>query len=59
LVAPNFGAGAGVAKFPDELAGTLLLSSHLDRQGEDVRGGIKLRPDEGVVIEVTGRAPRR
>jgi alpha-glucosidase len=58
LVALNFGAGAGVAKFPDELAGTLLLSSHLDRQGEDVRGGIKLRPDEGVVIEVTGRAPR-
>ena len=58
LVALNFGTGAGVAKFPDELAGTLLVSSHLDRQGEDVRGGIKLRPDEGVVIEVTGRAPR-
>src|SRR5262245_52572710 len=37
LVALNFGTDAAVAKFPDELAGTLLLSSHLDRQGEDVR----------------------
>ena len=56
LVALNFGMGAGVAKFPDELAGTLLLSSHLDRQGEEVRGGIKLRPEEGVVIEIAGKA---
>jgi alpha-glucosidase len=56
LVALNFGMGVGVAKFPDELAGTLLLSSHLDRQGEEVRGGIKLRPEEGVVIEIAGKA---
>jgi alpha-glucosidase len=56
LVALNFGMGAGVAKFPDELAGTLLLSSHLDRRGEEVRGGIKLRPEEGVVIEIAGKA---
>ena len=42
LVALNFGMGTAIAKFPDELAGTLLLSSHLDRQGEDLRGGIKL-----------------
>jgi alpha-glucosidase len=32
LVALNFGMGPAIAKFPDELAGTLLLSSHLDRQ---------------------------
>jgi alpha-glucosidase len=57
LVALNFGTGAAVAKFPDELAGTLLLSSHLDRQGEHAHGGIKLRPEEGVVIEIAGKAP--
>jgi alpha-glucosidase len=59
LVALNFGTSVGIAKFPDELAGTLLLSSHLDRQGEDVRGGIKLRPAEGAVIEVVGKTPRQ
>ena len=59
LVALNFGTGAAVAKFPDELVGTLLLSSHLDRQGEDVRGTIKLRSEEGVVIEVAGKTPMR
>jgi alpha-glucosidase len=57
LVALNFGMGAAVAKLPDEVAGTLLLSSQLDRQGEDVRGAIKLRPDEGVVIELHEKLP--
>src|SRR5262245_9430454 len=32
---------------------------NLDRQGEDARGGIELRPDEGVVIEAAGKAPRQ
>jgi alpha-glucosidase len=59
LVALNFGMGPAIAKFPDELAGTLLLSSHLDRQGEDLRGGIKLRPEEGAVIEIAGKASRQ
>ena len=59
LVALNLGMAAALAKFPDKLAGTLLLSSHLDRQGEDARGGIELRPDEGVVIEAAGKAPRQ
>jgi alpha-glucosidase len=56
LVALNFGMGPAIAKFPDEVSGTLLLSSHLDRQGEDLRGGIELRPEEGAVIEIAGKA---
>jgi alpha-glucosidase len=59
LVALNFGTGAAVAKCPDEVAGTVLLSSHLDRHGEDVHGAIKLGPDEGVVIEVAGKGARQ
>ncbi len=31
--------------------GRIALSTHLDRQGEEVQGSVKLRPDEGVIIE--------
>lgn len=34
------------------LAGGIRLNTHLDRQGEEVRGALTLRPDEGVVVEV-------
>ena len=37
---------------PKELAGTLLLSSQLDRDGERVQGGINLRAHEGALIEI-------
>jgi len=53
------GSVALVLERARELVGTLLLSSHLDRQGEDVRGTIKLRSEEGVVIEVAGKTPMR
>jgi alpha-glucosidase len=35
-----------------ELAGTIALSTALDREGEPVAGELALRPSEGVVIEV-------
>jgi len=39
--------------FPDVARdGVIRLSTHLDREGEPVRGPIELRADEGVVIEL-------
>ena len=35
-------------------AGRILLSTHLDRDGEAVAGRVELRPDEGVIVDVTG-----
>jgi alpha-glucosidase len=55
LVVLNFGKNSRVAKFPDAATGKLMISSHLDREGEEVNGAIELRPDEGVVIEVAER----
>jgi hypothetical protein len=35
------------------LTGDLLLSSHLDREGGNVRDMVHLRPNEGVVIRIS------
>ena len=43
-----------VASFVNEgFKGDLLLSSHLDREGGNVRDMIRLRPNEGVVIRIS------
>jgi len=34
--------------------GTLLLSTHLDREGERVTGLLRLRSDEGVIVNISG-----
>lgn len=34
------------------VAGSVRLNTHLDRQGEEVRESLALRPDEGVVVQV-------
>ena len=39
-----------------QIAGRLVLSSHLDRDGEAVRGSIELRAHEGAVIELNGES---
>jgi alpha-glucosidase len=33
-------------------SGRLLLSTHLTRSGEAIRGAVRLGPDEGVVVEL-------
>jgi hypothetical protein len=44
--------GHDPATFKDqEIPGRLALSTHLDRDGERVEGGIGLRADEGVIAE--------
>jgi alpha-glucosidase len=53
MIALNLGDRPEAAEFQGHpLDGRLLLSSHLDRDGEKVRGTIDLRPNEGVMIEI-------
>jgi alpha-glucosidase len=40
------------ARVPLQEHGTVLLSTHLDRQGESVTGHVALRGDEGIVLEL-------
>jgi alpha-glucosidase len=57
LIALNLGDQSAVADVGgDSLGGRVLLSSRLDRAGEQVRGTIDLRPNEGVVVEIVTRA---
>ena len=35
-------------------AGTLLLSTHLDREGERLLARLTLRGDEGVIVDIAG-----
>jgi hypothetical protein len=36
----------------------VLLSTHLDRAGEDVDQGVSLRADEGIVVQVGSESKR-
>jgi len=50
LVALNMSDVPGEVSLPADLVGRVLLSTELDRAGEQVDGALKLRPAEGVVI---------
>jgi alpha-glucosidase len=50
LVALNLGQGAQTVR--TQLAGTIALSTRLDRRDEPVRGPVELRPDEGVIVRL-------
>ena len=53
LVALNLGHVSRRLGLPAGVAGSrLLLSTHLDREGEDVRVTLDLRPAEGVILEL-------
>jgi len=53
LVGLNFGHRPQRLTLPaDSAQGTLLLSTHLDREGEPVSGSADLRPAEGVIIRL-------
>ena len=43
------------ARFDPEIvsSGTVVISTHLDREGERVEGGVELRPDEAIIVEVS------
>jgi alpha-glucosidase len=53
LVALNLGGEPVAANFPSgSFTGRVLLSSFVDRAGEDVRDSLELRPSEGMVVEI-------
>ena len=53
LVALNLGPELRDLDLADrDLSGRISVSTHLDREGEEIRGGLRLRPDEGAVIEL-------
>jgi alpha-glucosidase len=52
LIALNFSAGYSTVTTDLEGKGRLLLSTHMDREGEISLNCIKLRPYEGVIIHL-------
>jgi alpha-glucosidase len=54
-VALNLGHEPAQVAFP---LGRVLLSTHLDRVGEEVAHGVSLRADEGIVVEVRSESKR-
>jgi alpha-glucosidase len=53
-VALNLGHSPARAELPEGISGTVEVGTHLDREGDTVRGALKLRGDEGVVARVRG-----
>jgi alpha-glucosidase len=54
LIVLNLGAdpisiGSNMMAFPGEI----LLSTHLDRKGDTVSGGLDLRGDEGLIMRLS------
>jgi alpha-glucosidase len=49
LVALNF---AAEPRSLQSVTGRLILSTHLDREGERVEGELRLRSDEGVIVDL-------
>ena len=52
LVLLNFGQSQHVLKLGPEHAGRIVLSTHLDREGDLVRETIGLRADEGLIVRL-------
>jgi alpha-glucosidase len=55
VVALNLGDEPARASLP---SGRVLLSTHLDRAGEDVDQGVSLRAEEGIVVQVRSESNR-
>jgi alpha-glucosidase len=53
LVALNFHDEERILNLPAGQAMRVMLSTHLDRDGEVVRGSASLRPDEGLLLELS------
>jgi alpha-glucosidase len=56
LITLNFGSQPQVINFSNESSGKIALSTYLDRSGEDVRGDLQLRPEEGLLVRLTDRS---
>jgi alpha-glucosidase len=53
LVALNFSSSEHVLDLPEGMRGTIRLSTHADRNREEVVGQLGLRADEGCVLELS------
>ena len=53
LVALNMDDAPKAVVFKEDVLGRILLSTHLDRCGEMVGRELDLRPDEGVIVDVS------
>jgi alpha-glucosidase len=54
LIALNLGLQPQVINFSNKASeGRIVLSTHLDRAGERVRGDLHLRPEEGLLVRLT------
>ncbi len=54
LVLLNLGDDGEVQSLPDGVAGTVVLSTHLDRAGDRVEFAMTIRPNEGVLVKLDG-----
>jgi alpha-glucosidase len=54
LVALNLGPRPQALSLPGGAVGAVALSTHLDRDDEPVGRTLRLRPDEGVIVRLTG-----
>lgn len=53
LIALNFSDAPCFISIPGEQAGTIAISTYLDREGKENLARLELRPNEGLLIEVT------
>jgi alpha-glucosidase len=59
LIVLNMGPEPTAVSFPDErLSGRVLLSSFLDREGEEVMTSIDIRGNEGLLVKMDSEAAR-
>lgn len=52
LIVLNFSSREQLLAAPEGLRGNVILSTHLDRDGEAMGDAVELRPDEGVVVRL-------
>ena len=52
LVALNLGAGEGTLDMPVGMAGQVVLGTAGEREGEAVCSSLRLRANEGVIVEI-------
>ncbi len=52
LIVLNFSSREQLLAAPEGLRGNVILSTHLDRDGEAMGNAVELRPDEGVVVRL-------
>ncbi len=52
LIALNFTAGQHRISVPDEEAGQIVISTHMDREEKVSLSALELRPHEGVIVEL-------